>query len=121
MALRARNLVLCLDGTSNHFSTTNTNVVKLFSVLHSSETQMNYYDSGNGTYLPQDVANNSTSLAAMRTKVSLVADLAIAWSVLSHRLGWSRQLADHIVPTSRNFDDHVTRAYEWLMNYYQYV
>jgi len=81
-----RNLVLCLDGTANQFSATNTNVVKLFSVLHSSETQLNYYDSGVGTYLPHDVAN-ITSLATLRTRVSLLADLAVAWFVPSlHRV-----------------------------------
>jgi uncharacterized protein (DUF2235 family) len=47
-----RNLVVCLDGTANQFSHKNTNVIKLFSVLEMSESQLAYYDSGIGTYLP---------------------------------------------------------------------
>ena len=98
-----RNLVLCLDGTANQFSEANTNVVKLFSVLHSSETQLNYYDSGVGTYLPQHGFNNITSFAALQNQVSLLADLAIAWFVLLSSLSGSpHERADRtsIAPTS---------------------
>jgi hypothetical protein len=59
-----RNLVVCLDGTANEFSdkNNNTNVIKLFSVLEISEsTQLAYYDSGMGTYLPE-AANSWPSL-----------------------------------------------------------
>jgi uncharacterized protein (DUF2235 family) len=76
-----RNLVLCLDGTSNQFSTTNTNVIKLFSVLdispgYQQDGQMAYYDSGVGTYLP---VGASSSWSEARQALGKGLDLAIAW------------------------------------------
>jgi uncharacterized protein (DUF2235 family) len=50
---RARNLVVCCDGTSNEFGETNTNVVRLVQVLEQDPgTQLVYYDPGVGT-LPE--------------------------------------------------------------------
>ncbi|KAJ8094955.1 hypothetical protein PM082_010171 [Marasmius tenuissimus] len=46
----SRNLVICIDGTSNKFSSRNTNVVELYSRLQKDENQLTYYDSGIGTY-----------------------------------------------------------------------
>ncbi|KAJ9091188.1 hypothetical protein QFC20_007698 [Naganishia adeliensis] len=98
-AVRTRNLVLCLDGTSNQFADKNTNVIKLFSVLDISpgyqrEGQMAYYDSGVGTYLP---VGASSTWSHARQEWGKNLDLAVAW----------------------NFDDHVKNAYKWLMDYYQ--
>jgi uncharacterized protein (DUF2235 family) len=45
----ARNLVLCLDGTSNRFGAKNTNVIKLFALLQADKNQLVYYDSGIGS------------------------------------------------------------------------
>ncbi|EJD37470.1 hypothetical protein AURDEDRAFT_73151 [Auricularia subglabra TFB-10046 SS5] len=45
-----RNLIVCIDGTSNQFSTKNTNVVELYSRLVKDETQLTFYNSGIGTY-----------------------------------------------------------------------
>ena len=45
-----RNLVVCLDGTDNQFSTNNTNVVRVFQCLdRHSGRQVAYYDPGVGT------------------------------------------------------------------------
>lgn len=46
----AKNIVICCDGTGNEFGPTNSNVVKLFQVLHRDPAvQMAYYDPGVGT------------------------------------------------------------------------
>lgn len=45
-----KNLVMCLDGTGNHFNEEPTNVVTLFRVLHRDpQVQVAYYDPGVGT------------------------------------------------------------------------
>jgi uncharacterized protein (DUF2235 family) len=46
-----RNIVLCLDGTSNQYSATNTNVVKLYAMLDRKRNdQIAYYQPGIGTF-----------------------------------------------------------------------
>jgi uncharacterized protein (DUF2235 family) len=45
----AKNIVVCCDGTGNEFGDSNSNVVKLFSVLESSPQQVAYYHPGLGT------------------------------------------------------------------------
>ncbi|QRV98491.1 choline transport protein [Ceratobasidium sp. AG-Ba] len=49
-----RSLVLCFDGTSNHFSNKNTNVVKFMELLKKNDPdrQLVYYQTGVGTYAP---------------------------------------------------------------------
>lgn len=47
--VRPRNLVLCLDGTSNEPEKQWTNVVRLYSVLSRDADQLLYYDPGVGT------------------------------------------------------------------------
>ena len=47
-----RNIVLCCDGTSNHFSPDRTNVVKLYQTLIQDERQIVYYHPGLGTMEP---------------------------------------------------------------------
>jgi uncharacterized protein (DUF2235 family) len=45
-----KNVVVCCDGTGNEFGTTNSNVVRLYSVLESNpQTQVVYYHPGLGT------------------------------------------------------------------------
>ena len=45
-----KNIIICCDGTGNEFGNRNSNVVKLFSVLHlDPATQVGYYDPGLGT------------------------------------------------------------------------
>ena len=50
-----RNLVLCLDGTSNQYSATNTNVVKLYAMLDRADGQLAYYQPGIGTSVPTGI------------------------------------------------------------------
>ena len=72
---RGRNIVLCLDGTKNHFSSKNSNLIKLFSVLEASENQLVYYDSGVGTYL----GVGQSWWTGFKKWLALTADLAFAW------------------------------------------
>lgn len=79
--MATRNLVLCLDGTSNQFADKNSNVIKLFSVLHidpglNPDGQMAYYDSGVGTYLP---VGASSTWSRARQEWGKNLDLAVAW------------------------------------------
>ena len=88
----ARNIVLCLDGTSNQFSAKNTNVVKLYAMLDRKRNdQLSYYQPGIGTYPPPGVWGKIKRWFVTRL------DLAIAW----------------LLP------EHVTDAYRFLMRYYQ--
>jgi uncharacterized protein (DUF2235 family) len=50
-----RNIVLCLDGTSNQYSATNTNVVKLYAMLDRAHDQLAYYQPGIGTSVPTGI------------------------------------------------------------------
>jgi uncharacterized protein (DUF2235 family) len=88
----ARNLVLCLDGTSNQFAAANTNVVKLYAMLnHQRNDQLSYYRPGIGTFAPPGVWGKLKKWVVTRL------DLAIAWLL----------------------EDHVSDAYRFLMRYYQ--
>ncbi|KIP03890.1 hypothetical protein PHLGIDRAFT_76886 [Phlebiopsis gigantea 11061_1 CR5-6] len=49
---KRRNLVVCIDGTANQFGSKNTHVLELYRRLVADETQLTYYDSGIGTYVP---------------------------------------------------------------------
>lgn len=88
----ARNLVLCLDGTNNQFSTTNTNVVKLYTMLDRTRAdQLSYYQPGIGTLTPPGVWGH------IKGWVVKEIDLATAWLLSTH----------------------VTDAYRFLMRYYR--
>jgi uncharacterized protein (DUF2235 family) len=87
-----RNLVLCLDGTSDKFSNTNTNVVKLYTMLaRVPDQQLSYYQPGIGTMAP------AAFWGRVRKWFVKQIDLAIAWFL----------------------SEHVTDAYRFLMRYYQ--
>lgn len=88
----ARNLILCLDGTNNKYATTNTSVVRLYSMLdRASGSQECYYQPGIGTYAPPGTWGKFRHWWITRL------DLAIAWLL----------------------EDHVCAAYRFLMRYYQ--
>jgi uncharacterized protein (DUF2235 family) len=87
-----RNIVLCLDGTSNQYAAVNTNVVKLYAMLDRARNdQLSYYQPGIGTFPPPGVWGRFKRWFVTRL------DLAIAW----------------LLP------EHVTDAYRFLMRYYQ--
>lgn len=49
-APRGKNIIICLDGTGNHFKEHNSNVVKLYrSIARGTRDQIAYYDAGVGT------------------------------------------------------------------------
>ncbi|PVF95702.1 hypothetical protein CPB86DRAFT_710764 [Serendipita vermifera] len=87
-----RNLVVCIDGTSNQFGAKNTNVIEIYSQLIKSGEQLTYYNSGIGTY-----AKPSWSWNYVKQAIDNAIDLAIAW----------------------NFERTVMAAYRWLSDNYQ--
>ncbi|KAL0579476.1 hypothetical protein V5O48_002518 [Marasmius crinis-equi] len=90
---QSRNLVICIDGTSNKFSSTNTNVVELYSRLQKDTTQLTYYDSGIGTYPVPSHKNTKYYLG-----------------LLGHRLD---------LMFAFRFQSTIIKAYEWLSEYYR--
>lgn len=45
----SKNIVICCDGTNNHFDGYHTNVIRTYKVARRSPTQLTYYDPGVGT------------------------------------------------------------------------
>ncbi|KAK7050987.1 hypothetical protein VNI00_005099 [Paramarasmius palmivorus] len=70
-----RNLVVCIDGTSNQFSKKNTNIVELYSRLVKDQNQVTFYNSGIGTY----ATPSWRSFAYYKKVIGHKLDLAIAW------------------------------------------
>ncbi|KAE9400694.1 WD40 repeat-like protein [Gymnopus androsaceus JB14] len=69
-----RNLVVCIDGTSNKFGTKNTNIVELYSRLVKGDGQLTFYNSGIGTYAEP----SWKSLSYYRQVIANYLDLAFA-------------------------------------------
>ncbi|KAF8508774.1 hypothetical protein BU17DRAFT_56534 [Hysterangium stoloniferum] len=89
-----RNLIVCIDGTSNQFGEMNTNVIELYSQLVKDDgTQLTYYNSGIGTYAKPSWKSWSYLKQVLDNKI----DLAIAW----------------------NFEKIVISAYRWLADNYK--
>ncbi|KAG9007529.1 hypothetical protein FRB94_014298 [Tulasnella sp. JGI-2019a] len=84
-----RTLVLCFDGTANHFEhDRNTNVVHLFAMLKRSdpERQLVYYQTGLGTYTPPGIGFGFGQLVVQTL------DQGLAWYLEEHVLGGYRFL-----------------------------
>ncbi|OCH86355.1 hypothetical protein OBBRIDRAFT_738162, partial [Obba rivulosa] len=90
-----RNLVVCIDGTSNQFGVKNTNVIELYHLVKKlpGDNQVTYYNSGIGTYAKP----SWKSLHYWSQVFDHTIDLAIAW----------------------NFDQIVLDAYRWLSEKYR--
>ncbi|KAF8869684.1 hypothetical protein CPB85DRAFT_1446702 [Mucidula mucida] len=89
-----RNLIVCIDGTSNQFGEKNSNVVEFYSLLKKEEAdQRTWYNSGIGTYAKP----SWKSLSYLRRTVWHKIDMAIAW----------------------NFEHIVCGAYHWLSDNYE--
>ncbi|CAE6482239.1 unnamed protein product [Rhizoctonia solani] len=88
---KPRTLVLCFDGTTNVYDDTNTNVVKLFSLLKrdDQEEQMVYYQPGVGTYVPPGM------LLPITLKLAKVVDQGIALYLNKHVMGGYEFLMKH--------------------------
>ncbi|KAI9508360.1 hypothetical protein F5148DRAFT_918894 [Russula earlei] len=77
---KPRTLVLCFDGTTDQYSTKNTNVIKFYSLLRKdkAEEQVCYYQAGIGTYFAPGVVQPIFQWAAR------MLDEAIAWYLYEH-------------------------------------
>lgn len=90
-----RNLVVCIDGTSNQYGDMNTNVVELYSRLEKNDNQLTFYNSGIGTYATpslkswnyyRQVVSNKMDLAfALRFEKIIL--IAYAWLADNYRAG----------------------------------
>lgn len=86
-----RTLVLCFDGTSNHFKDDkNTNVVLLFGMLERNkpEKQLVYYQTGIGTYTTPGF------ISGISQKIAQLMDEAFAWYLQDHVMGGYKFLMD---------------------------
>ncbi|KAG8955026.1 hypothetical protein FRC03_011311 [Tulasnella sp. 419] len=86
-----KTLVLCFDGTANEFDATNTNVIKVFSMLDKSDTsqQVVYYQTGIGTYGPPG------TITSIGLQIAKILDLAFAWYLGAHVMGGYRFIMDN--------------------------
>ncbi|KAF8587599.1 hypothetical protein K439DRAFT_1385725 [Ramaria rubella] len=76
----SRTLVLCFDGTGSLYDSTNTNVVKFFSLLEKDkkDEQLVYYQAGIGTYSAPGI------MAGVEKWIAKVWDEATAWYLDGH-------------------------------------
>ncbi|KAF9025093.1 WD40 repeat-like protein [Hymenopellis radicata] len=90
-----RNLVVCIDGTSNQVGIHNTNVADFYSLIKKGDgsNQRTWYSSGIGTF----ASSSWKSLAYLLRTIWHKIDMAIAWNV----------------------DDIVCAAYRWLSDNYK--
>ncbi|CAE6520175.1 unnamed protein product, partial [Rhizoctonia solani] len=88
---KPRVLALCFDGTTNIYDETNTNVVKLFSLLKRDdrEEQMVYYQPGVGTYVPPGI------LLPITHQLAKIADQGVALYLDKHVMGGYEFLMKH--------------------------
>ncbi|KAG8924895.1 hypothetical protein FRC02_010123 [Tulasnella sp. 418] len=86
-----KTLVLCFDGTANEFDDTNTNVVKVFSMLDKTDTsrQVVYYQTGIGTYGPPGL------WTTVGLTVARFLDYAFAWYLGAHVMGGYKFIMDN--------------------------
>ncbi|KAF8206684.1 hypothetical protein K438DRAFT_446844 [Mycena galopus ATCC 62051] len=94
---RSRNLVVCIDGTSNQFGPNNTNVVEICNRIvknSSSNPQLTYYNSGIGTYARPSLY----PLMYWQQALGRTFDLAFAWRFERIVQGAYRWLSDHYKP-----------------------
>ncbi|VBB88852.1 Conserved hypothetical protein [Yarrowia lipolytica] len=79
-----KNIILCLDGTSNSFGAgPETNVLKLFRMLEKdSPNQLVYYQPGIGTHITVDLPK--TIWSAAYSYAEKIVDIGIAWSLDAH-------------------------------------
>ncbi|KAF8598656.1 hypothetical protein BDV93DRAFT_403864, partial [Ceratobasidium sp. AG-I] len=89
-----RNLIVCIDGTSNQFSDKNTNVIELYSHIKKDGSQLTYYNSGIGTFAKP----SWRSYTYMKQVLDNIVDLAIAWNLENVIIGAYRWLADTYQP-----------------------
>ncbi|KAH7909231.1 hypothetical protein BJ138DRAFT_1011235 [Hygrophoropsis aurantiaca] len=90
---KPRRLVLCFDGTAGQYDATNTNVVKFFSLLKKdTDSQLNYYQAGIGTYFAPGV------VSPVFTWLAKILDEAFAWYLDEHVMDGYKFLMDNYRP-----------------------
>lgn len=94
-----RNLVVCIDGTSNQFGQKNTNVIELYKNLVKDDTQVTFYNSGIGTYARPSWRSFRYWKQVLDNKI----DLAIAWNFESIVIDTYRWLSENYVKGDRIF------------------
>ncbi|AZC37703.1 T6SS phospholipase effector Tle1-like catalytic domain-containing protein [Pseudomonas chlororaphis] len=88
--IKARQLIVCIDGTNNRFSDEPTNVVRLFrSLPKDSETLLAYYDQGVGTF------GLSETLFEWQKVPSRIAGLMFGWGIKRNVLNAYRFLMEN--------------------------
>lgn len=87
----AKNIVLCLDGTSKKFSAKNTNIMKIFDCLVKNlpDKQVVYYQTGVGTGTEKTLATPVTGV------LSSIVDSAIGWYLDEHVIAAYRFVQEH--------------------------
>ncbi|KAF1068934.1 MAG: hypothetical protein GAK45_01225 [Pseudomonas citronellolis] len=92
----ARQLVVCIDGTSNRFSNTPTNIVRLYrSLPKGSDEVLTYYDQGVGTF------GLSETLFEWQKIPTRIAGLAFGWGMQRIVLDAYRFLMQNYQPGDR--------------------
>ncbi|KAH9964161.1 hypothetical protein BC827DRAFT_1128153 [Russula dissimulans] len=88
---KPRAIILCFDGTANEYDTTNTNVVKLYSLFRKDkvEEQVCYYQAGVGTYFSPGVVR------PIFRWVAKILDEAVAWYLSAHVIEGYRFLMEN--------------------------
>ncbi|KAE9399728.1 WD40 repeat-like protein [Gymnopus androsaceus JB14] len=94
-----RNLVVCIDGTSNKFGAKNTNIVELYSRLVKDDRQLTFYNSGIGTYAEPSWKSPSYWKQVITNKL----DLALALRFEKILLDAYRWLSEMYRPGDRIF------------------
>ncbi|KIJ94466.1 hypothetical protein K443DRAFT_12099 [Laccaria amethystina LaAM-08-1] len=91
--LNGRNLIVCIDGTSNQFGEKNTNVIELYNLILKKDegNQRTWYNSGIGTYARPSWKSLNFYKKVLYHKI----DLAIAWDFERTVLGAYRWLSDN--------------------------
>lgn len=92
-------LVVCFDGTGNHYQgdTSDTNIVKLYQKFDRTDpNQFHYYQPGIGTYSASEKSVNLGPLGRFRERLSEIIDDGFGTS----------------------FDQHVMEGYRFIMRYY---
>ncbi|KAG1740621.1 hypothetical protein EDB19DRAFT_763182 [Suillus lakei] len=92
---KGRNLVICIDGTSNKYGDKNTNIVELYSEMVKDDKQFTYYNSGVGTY--------AKGYTHWMEQVSSVFDLAFAFNISRTIMDAYRWLSDKYHPGDKIF------------------
>ncbi|KAF9239483.1 hypothetical protein BU15DRAFT_46764 [Melanogaster broomeanus] len=116
----SRSLVVCIDGTSNHFGTKNTNVVKLCSQIVKNDTQLTCYIGGLGSSVdnPGPSANLVSNMIDMAFGRNLHIGILAAYTWLSdnYRDGDRIYLFGKIFKSqTENMSDSHLRLFTWCL------